>query len=405
MKRLMKRLGDFLTAVALAIALFGVGPSKGADTLLPNVPLIGSLTGYETLPVLAQDNTTLYRATVNQIAAKAAWNQWRGAWSAAANYVINDVVSSGGNSYIAISANINQLPPNATYWNLIAAAGGGMSSLTCGAGLSGGTITTSGTCAISAPISVALGGTGSTTAGGTALDNISGFSTAGLIQRVGTGSYTVVSLPLGVANGGLGLTGGTAGGIPCYTASTTMASSASLGQYYLLTGGGSSACPGQVASLGTTNTILHGNASGLPTFGSLVYADIASGALATSANVLANAASVVATPNAIWGAGAVTALTDAATIAVDMSTGINFSVTLGASRALGAPTNTKVGQSGVIRVSQDATGSRTLSYNSVYKWSSGTACVLSTAASKVDYLWYFVYSSTEIFLSCTLDVR
>ena len=128
--------------------------------------------------------------------------------------------------------------------------------------------------------------------------------------------------------------------------------------------------------------------------------------IATTANMQANSGTnVVLSPATAWAASAVTALTDAATIAVDLSTGINFSVTLGGNRTLGNPSNTKVGQTGVIRVSQDATGSRTLAYGSNYKFAGGTAPVLSTAASKIDYLWYFVYSSTEIYITMTADVR
>ena len=56
--------------------------------------------------------------------------------------------------------------------------------------------------------------------------------------------------------------------------------------------------------------------------------------------------------------GTVVALTDAATIAVDLSLANNFSVTLAGNRTLGAPTNTTAGQSGVIVVTQDSTGSR-----------------------------------------------
>jgi hypothetical protein len=102
----------------------------------------------------------------------------------------------------------------------------------------------------------------------------------------------------------------------------------------------------------------------------------------------------------VWSAGALVTLTDAATIAVDMSTFLNASVTLGGNRALGAPSNTKVGQSGVIYLVQDGTGSRTLSFNSVYKFAFGSDPVLSTAASSVDALHYFVRTST--FIECSL---
>jgi hypothetical protein len=102
--------------------------------------------------------------------------------------------------------------------------------------------------------------------------------------------------------------------------------------------------------------------------------------------------------------GDVVSLTDAATIAVDLSLGNNFSVTLGGNRTLGAPTNTTAGQSGVIVVTQDGTGSRTLAYNSVYKFAGGTAPTLTTTASAVDVLAYYVESATRITVTSLLNV-
>jgi hypothetical protein len=49
---------------------------------------------------------------------------WKGAWSGATAYALYDCVSLGGSSYVCILANTNQSPPNATYWSLMAAAGG-----------------------------------------------------------------------------------------------------------------------------------------------------------------------------------------------------------------------------------------------------------------------------------------
>lgn len=44
----------------------------------------------------------------------------RGAWNSATTYVLNDVVTDVGVKYIAVSANTNQEPPNATYWSPVA---------------------------------------------------------------------------------------------------------------------------------------------------------------------------------------------------------------------------------------------------------------------------------------------
>lgn len=78
-----------------------------------------------------------------------------------------------------------------------------------------------------------------------------------------------------VAQGGTGLTAGTSGGILGYTASGTLASSVALTANALILGGGPGATPTPMGSLGTTTTVLHGNASGAPTFGQIVASDIA----------------------------------------------------------------------------------------------------------------------------------
>lgn len=89
-------------------------------------------------------------------------------------------------------------------------------------------------------------------------------------------------------------------------------------------------------------------------------------------------------------------LTDAATIAVDCDTGNVFTVTLGGNRTLGAPTNLKNGATYVFIVKQDATGSRTLAYNAVYKFPGGVDPVLTTTANAVDIL-AFVSDGTSLF--------
>lgn len=137
--------------------------------------------------------------------------------------------------------------------------------------------------------------------------------------------------------------------------------------------------------------------------GVVTFAKMATAAIATAAEYRSATASKILCADNVWSAAALVTLTDAATVAVDMSAGLNFALTIGGNRTLGAPTNTKTGQSGVIYVVQDGTGSRTLAYNSVYKFAGGTAPTLSTAASTVDRLTYFVRSSTHIDLDISKD--
>ena len=101
----------------------------------------------------------------------------------------------------------------------------------------------------------------------------------------------------------------------------------------------------------------------------------------------------------------VTALTDGATITPDLNDANNFSVTLGGNRTLANPSNCTAGQSGIITITQDGTGSRTLNYGSYWKFSGGTAPTLTTTASAVDVLAYYVESATRITATLISDTK
>jgi hypothetical protein len=103
--------------------------------------------------------------------------------------------------------------------------------------------------------------------------------------------------------------------------------------------------------------------------------------------------------------GTITALTDGATITPNMNNANNFSVTLGGNRTLANPTNLTAGQSGVIVITQDGTGSRTLAYGSNFKFPGGTAPTLTTTASAVDVIAYYVESATRITARLVADVK
>lgn len=103
--------------------------------------------------------------------------------------------------------------------------------------------------------------------------------------------------------------------------------------------------------------------------------------------------------------GTITALTDGSTITPDFAAANNFSVTLGGNRTLANPTNLTAGQSGVIVITQDGTGSRTLAYGSYFKFPGGTAPTLTTTAAAVDVLAYYVESTTRITARLVADVK
>jgi hypothetical protein len=75
--------------------------------------------------------------------------------------------------------------------------------------------------------------------------------------------------------------------------------------------------------------------------------------------------------------------TDGSTITFDLDASNIHSVTLGGNRTL-ALSNADTGQVFVIRLVQDGTGSRTVTWFSTIKWSGGVAPTLTTTVSKTD---------------------
>lgn len=112
------------------------------------------------------------------------------------------------------------------------------------------------------------------------------------------------------------------------------------------------------------------------------------------------------TSDAAWDAAAYVALNDSGgNIAVDLSTGINFTMTMDGDYTLSAPSNGKPGQAGCIVLTQDGTGTQTLAYNAAWKFAGGTDPALSTAASTVDILFYQVLANgTDVFANLVKGV-
>ena len=92
----------------------------------------------------------------------------------------------------------------------------------------------------------------------------------------------------------------------------------------------------------------------------------------------------------------------AANVTIDLANTNVFNLTLGTNSNLNRPSNITVGQAGTIFVSQDGTGSRTLSYSSVWDFVGGTAPTLTTTASAVDRIDYVVFSTSRIQAVATL---
>ena len=83
-------------------------------------------------------------------------------------------------------------------------------------------------------------------------------------------------------------------------------------------------------------------------------------------------------------------------VSLDFSTGNNFTTILNGNVSIANPTTPQPGQSGIIYIRQDGTGSRTMSFNSSWDFAGGIAPTLSTAANAVDALIYNVQTSTAI---------
>jgi hypothetical protein len=96
-------------------------------------------------------------------------------------------------------------------------------------------------------------------------------------------------------------------------------------------------------------------------------------------------------------------LTDAATIAWNTNLGSMGVVTLGADRIMGAPTNLQAGKTYHLKVIQDATGTRLITWNAVFKWLNGAAPILSTVATSVDVI-RFVSDGTNLWGVPTLAI-
>ena len=96
----------------------------------------------------------------------------------------------------------------------------------------------------------------------------------------------------------------------------------------------------------------------------------------------------------------VVAMTDGATITPNANTTDVGKVTMAGNRTIAAPSGTPVaGQRLILRLKQDATGTRVPTWNSVYRFAGGTTPTLTTTANKTDYLG-FIYNADDTKWDC-----
>ena len=113
----------------------------------------------------------------------------------------------------------------------------------------------------------------------------------------------------------------------------------------------------------------------------------------------------ILTADLIEGASALVAMTDGASIAFDWDAGLARTVTLEGNRTLANPTNGQPGTWRTVLITQDGTGSRTLSFGSQYKFVQGVAPALTATAGATDALSVLCVSATSFMVFFGLDMR
>jgi hypothetical protein len=333
------------------------------------------------------------------------------------------------------------------YWDVLSVSTGSSTSVgtvtsidvsggTTGLTTSGGPITTNGTITLAGTLATANGGT-----------NLTSFTANGAVYATSTSALTTGTLP--IASGGTNSTATpTAGGAGYGTGTAHAYSTAGTSGQALLSGGSGAPTFGtltaanggtgqtsyavgdllyasttsalsKLADVATGNAVISGGVGVAPSYGKIGLTTHVSGTLPTAnggtnltsftANgiVYASSTSALATGSALqWtgtnlsvGGGAQTpsvAVTFSATAMTVNCALSNVFTTTFTANVTTAPTisNASDGQTINWFITQDATGSRTMTWPTSFKWAGGTAGVLSTAANSVDLLVATYRSST-----------
>lgn len=139
--------------------------------------------------------------------------------------------------------------------------------------------------------------------------------------------------------------------------------------------------------------------SSLTDLATTVSGKVATADKATVAQIMAATVGKWLSADQAWAAVAHHDQTGSGTITLDFNTGVNFRITANGNVTVASPANQKSGQSGMILLSQDATGGRTFSFASNWHFPGGVAPSIPTTAGTNAVLFYQVYDPSFIVAS------
>lgn len=358
--------------VVIPMAAFGVGGIT-VDRIRFTVTGSGGSIGWYLDNIIMQAGVAQTSPTAAMI--------WRGAYSSAVQYVLNDVVVSANIAYVSLQTQLGTAPGGATWAALSGGAGTGTVTNTGGNLTANAVVLGAGTVdskvvagIISDGVSKVTLGVAGASVGATAYNN----ATSGTItvQPV-AGALGTVTLSLPATTGTLISNPMTTGGDTIYGGASgvpTRLANGSSGNVLTSAGGTSPPTWSAPATNGTVTTVSVTTANGF------------SGTVATATTT--PAITVAKVPNVAspaYAASITQSITNIDQIDVGTLTG-NLTLTLSG----GAD-----GQAVRIRFKQDGTGSRLLTLDAKFRLGTDIASVtLTTTASKTDYLGV-VYHSTD----------
>ena len=154
---------------------------------------------------------------------------------------------------------------------------------------------------------------------------------------------------------------------------------------------------GGTIGVASTNDAITIASNGIVTFkDDILIKDGGTIGVASDADVITIASTGVTTFSKAVVGKSDTDTSNSGSVTLDFQANQNFILTFTGNVTLANPSTEAVGQTGVIVCIQDGTGSRTLSLGTDYETAGGAGITLSTAASAVDVIPYFVKASGSI---------